>query len=166
MFSIITIASSTMKPTEIVSAISEMLSRLKPADIHDREGGEQRQRHRHARDHGRPNRAQEQEDDEITRVIVSSIVNCTSRTAARVTSERSSIRSTWTDGGIDCSSFGISALIVSTSAIVLAPGAFWIAMPSAALVVEPGADTRVLHRIDGVADVLDADRRAVADRRR
>ena len=28
--------------------------------------------------------------------------------------------------------FGINALIVSTSAIVLAPGAFWIAMPSAA----------------------------------
>ena len=33
MFSIITIASSTTKPVEIVSAISERLSRLKPASF-------------------------------------------------------------------------------------------------------------------------------------
>ncbi len=58
----------------------------------------------------------------ITRPIVSIIVNCTSCTAARITSERSETRSTWTDGGIDSCSCGISALTVSTTWIVLAPG--------------------------------------------
>ena len=66
-----------------------------------------------------------------TRLIVSSIVNCTSLIAARVVCERSDIRSTWTEGGSDCSSFGINALMRSTTATVLAPGSFWMAMPSA-----------------------------------
>src|ERR1700756_2123510 len=70
-----------------------------------------------------------------TSEIVSNIVSCTSRTAARVTSVRSSISSTWTEGGIDCTSFGINALIVSTNATVFAPGAFWIAIPSVALLL-------------------------------
>jgi len=45
----------------------------------------------------------------MTRPIVSIIVNCTSRTDARIVCERSDIRSTWTDGGSDSSSFGIKA---------------------------------------------------------
>ena len=38
----------------------------------------------------------------MTRLIVSIIVNCTSRTDARVVCERSDIRSTRTAGGSDC----------------------------------------------------------------
>ncbi len=97
----------------------------------------------------------------MTRPIVSSIVNCTSRTAARVVCERSDIRSTWIDGGSDCSRCGITALTRSTTAIVLAPGDFWIAIPSASLVAEPGNQPSVLHRVEDVADILDAYRRAV-----
>ena len=65
-----------------------------------------------------------------TRATVSIIVNCTSRIDARVVCERSDIRSTWTDGGNDCASLGINALIRSTTSTVLAPGVFWMAMPS------------------------------------
>ena len=67
----------------------------------------------------------------ITSAIVSSMVNCTSCTAARVTSERSETRSTCTEGGIDWRSCGISALTRSTRSNVLAPGALLMAMPSA-----------------------------------
>src|SRR6185437_2545692 len=66
----------------------------------------------------------------MTSPIVTIIVNCTSRMDARVVSERSDIRSIWTDGGSDCWSLGINALIRSTTAIVLAPGFFWMAIPS------------------------------------
>src|SRR5712691_12152323 len=119
MFSIITIASSTIKPTEMVSAISEMLSRLKPATHMTAKVA--------SNDKGtamlgitvaqivRRNRKMTM----TTRVIVSIIVNCTSWTAARVTCVRTTINSTLTEGGIDCSSFGINSLIVSTSAMVL-----------------------------------------------
>ncbi len=51
----------------------------------------------------------------MTRPIVNIIVNCTSCTAARITMERSEIRSTCTEGGIDSCSFGNSDLIVSTT---------------------------------------------------
>ena len=136
MFSIMTIASSTTNPTEIVKASSEMLSRLKPAryitaKVASSDNGTARLGITVAHS-VRRNRKMTM----TTRQIVSSIVSCTSRTAARVTCVRSSIRSTWTAGGIDCSSFGIKALIVSTNATVLAPGAFWIAIPSAGLLLK------------------------------
>ena len=57
----------------------------------------------------------------MTRLMVSIIVNCTSWTAARITSDRSEIRSTCTEGGIDSSRCGSIALMVSTTWIVLAP---------------------------------------------
>ncbi len=59
----------------------------------------------------------------ITRTIVSIMVSWTSCTAARVTAERSETRSIWTEGGIDCLSCGISAVMRSTRSSVLAPGA-------------------------------------------
>ena len=62
MFSTTTMASSTTKPTAMVSAISDRLSRLKPQQVHRRERAEQRQRHRHARNERRPEIAQEQQD--------------------------------------------------------------------------------------------------------
>ncbi len=65
-----------------------------------------------------------------TSPIVSIIVNCTSCTAARTTSERSDTISTFTEGGTASSSFGIIFLIVSTSSMMLVPACFWIASPS------------------------------------
>src|ERR1700730_18930805 len=101
MFSIMTIASSTTKPTEIDSAINEMLSRLKPANhitakVASSDRGTAKLGITVAQTVRRNTKI-----TITTRAIVSSIVNCTSRTAARVTSVRSSIRSTWTEGGID-----------------------------------------------------------------
>src|SRR6201984_1153758 len=102
MFSIMTIASSTTKPTEMVNAISEILSRLKPAtyiteNVASSDNGTARLGITVAH-----NVRRNKKMTMTTRQIVSIIVSCTSRTAARVTSVRSSIRSTWTAGGIDC----------------------------------------------------------------
>src|SRR6202040_3863394 len=101
MFSIMTIASSTTKPTEMVSAISEMLSRLKPATymtekVASSDSGTARLGITVAHIVRRKMKM-----TMTTRRMVSIIVNCTSCTAARTTSERSDTRSTLTEGGID-----------------------------------------------------------------
>ena len=57
-------ASSTTKPVEIVSAISDRLSRLKPSRYIDAERADDRGRHRDARDRRRPHAAQEREHDQ------------------------------------------------------------------------------------------------------
>ena len=62
MFSTTTIASSTTKPVEMVSAINDRLSMLKPHKIHHAEGSDQRNRNRHPGNHGGAQVAQEQED--------------------------------------------------------------------------------------------------------
>ncbi len=62
MFSSITIASSTTKPTQSVSAISERLSMRVAEQVHDGEGADDRQRHREAGDQRGGHVAQEQED--------------------------------------------------------------------------------------------------------
>ena len=64
MFSSITIASSTTKPTESVRAISDRLSRLYSEQIHHREGPNERARQRKARDDGGREIPEEQEDHE------------------------------------------------------------------------------------------------------
>src|SRR5579863_6811269 len=109
MFSIITIASSTTNPTEIVSAINEMLSMLKPPaymtpKVATSDNGTARLGMTVAHK-VRKNR----KITMTTRLIVSIIVNCTSWTEARIVSDLSDIRSTWTAGGSDCSSLGINA---------------------------------------------------------
>src|SRR5579862_5790030 len=100
MFSIMTIASSTTKPTEIVSAISEMLSSEYPTaymtpKVASSDSGiatlGMTVAHRVRR---------KMKMTSTTSAIVTIIVNCTSCTAARITSERSDIRSTDTEGGI------------------------------------------------------------------
>ena len=62
MFSIITIASSTTKPVEIVSAINDRLSRLNPSRYITANVPHQRQRHRQAGDDRGRQVAQEQKD--------------------------------------------------------------------------------------------------------
>src|SRR3974390_2633693 len=109
-----TIASSTMKPTEIVSPMSEMLSRLKSQaymtkNVASSESGTATLGITVAQIVRKKRKI-----TTTTRLIVNIIVNCTSWTAARVTSERSDTRSTWIEGGIDCRSCGISALTRST----------------------------------------------------
>ena len=97
-----------------------------------------------------------------TRPIVSIIVNCTSCTAARTTSERSETRSTWTEGGIDSCSCGISCLDRVDELDRVGAGLPLNRQALGRLVVEPGADALVLHRVDDVGDVLEPHRRAVA----
>ena len=60
-FSIITMASSTTKPTETTSAISDRLLIENPADPHQRAGAGERERHGDAGGDGRRAAAQEQE---------------------------------------------------------------------------------------------------------
>ena len=62
MFSIMTMASSTTKPTETASAISVRLLIEKPAQPHGRAGAGQRQRHRDAGGDGGRRPAQEDVD--------------------------------------------------------------------------------------------------------
>src|ERR1700693_732248 len=125
MFSIMTIASSTIKPAEIVNPISEMLSMLYPPaymtpNVATSDRGTARLGITVAHK-VRKNR----KITTTTRLIVSIIVNCTSRIDARVVCDRSDIRSTWTAGGSDCSSLGINAWTRSTTSIVLGAGGFW-----------------------------------------
>ena len=62
MFSSMTMASSTTKPTDSVSASSVMLLIEKSKRVHHGAGADQRDRHRQRRNDGRRRRAQEQED--------------------------------------------------------------------------------------------------------
>ena len=62
MFSSMTMASSTTRPTDSVSASSEMLSMREAEQIHRAERGDQRDRHRQRRDERRRQPPQEQED--------------------------------------------------------------------------------------------------------
>ena len=62
-----------------------------------------------------------------TRPIVSSSVNCTSATEARMVVVRSEITEILIVGGIDSSSCGSAALIACTVLMTLAPGSRWMA---------------------------------------
>ena len=63
MFSIITMASSTTKPVEMVSAISVRLLRRVAQQVHHAERAHDRQRHRDRGNDGGGQVAQEEEDD-------------------------------------------------------------------------------------------------------
>src|SRR4029077_16632709 len=99
MFSIITIASSTTNPVEIVSAINERLSRLNPArymmpKVPMSDSGNATLVMTVAQSfRGKRNITI------TTSAMVRSNVNCTSRTDARIVSVRSASTSTCTDGG-------------------------------------------------------------------
>src|ERR1700726_1719027 len=106
MVSIITIASSTTNPAEMVSAINERLSRLNPArymmpNVPMSDSGsailvmtvvQSFRRNRNI--------------TSTTSATVSNNVNCTSWTDARIVSVRSARTSTWTEGGIEAVSRG------------------------------------------------------------
>src|SRR6478609_4098859 len=99
MFSIITIASSTTKPVEMVSAINERLSRLNPArymmpNVPMSESGSATLVITVAQSFRRKRNI-----TITTSAMVSSNVYCTSRTDARIVWVRSARIETYTDGG-------------------------------------------------------------------
>ena len=120
MFSIMTMASSTTKPTEIASAISDRLSIEKPAthmpaqvpasasgtEIPAAMVGVRRRR--------------KTKTTTMTRTAVASSVHCMSSTLARIVPVRSTSVETSTPAGIHCFSSGISAFTRSTVSITLA----------------------------------------------
>ena len=120
MFSIMTMASSTTKPTEIASAISDRLSIEKPAShmpaqVPASASGTETPaaivgviRRRNAN------------TTTMTRKTVASSVNCMSRTLARMVPVRSTRVEISTPPGIHCFSSGISARTRSTVSMTLA----------------------------------------------
>src|ERR1700678_2089249 len=126
MFSIITIASSTTNPVEIVSAIRVRLFRLKP------------------RAYIAPNVPTSESGTAMLGMIVAANVrrktnmtattsamqrqssNSTSATEARTVVVRSVRTVMLIAGGIVALSFGSSALILSTTSMMLAPGWRWM----------------------------------------
>ena len=122
MFSIITMASSTTKPVPMVSAISDRLSRLKPAKyitpkLVISDSGSATPAMIVARSERR-NRS----TTSVTSTTLSTSVNCTSCTEARMVTVRSLTMASFTPAGIVRCSLGISARICLTTSITLAPG--------------------------------------------
>src|SRR3984893_9670697 len=114
MFSIITMASSTTNPVEIVSAIKERLFRLKPArymipKVPSRESGKATLGITVAQ-----SRRKKMKITRTTQATVKMSVNCTSRAEGRMGSVRSVRIETCTVGGIEEVNVGSSFLIRST----------------------------------------------------
>ena len=156
-----TMASSTTKPTAMLSPISDRLSMLKPAtyisaNVPTSASGtvmlgmivaERLRRNRKI--------------TVTTSAIVSMSVNCTSLTDARIVVVRSMMMSILTAGGMAACSCGRAALIRSAVSITLAPGCFMTDENDRALAVRPARELAPLRPIDRMADVADAHGRAV-----
>ncbi len=142
MFSSITMASSTTKPTAMVSAISERLSRLYPtryitATVPSRASGTVALGISVAGTLRRKMKI-----TSTTSAMVSISVISTSCTEARIVCVRSTSVLTCTVGGIAASRRGNAFLIRSTVSMTLAPGClvitrimprpFWIVLPGSA----------------------------------
>src|SRR5580704_4386236 len=126
MFSIITIASSTTKPVEIVSAINVRLLRLKSsmyitANVPTKDNG--------TATLGITVAANVRRNRKITmttNAIVSISSNSTSLTDARIVVVRLVNTITSTDAGNEARSCGNNFVTRSTTAIMLAPGWRWM----------------------------------------
>ena len=134
MFSIMTIASSTTKPVEIVSAIIDRLSSENPAryitaNVPTMDSGTEKLGMIVA---GRLRR--NTKITMTTRATASSSSNCTSATEARTVTVRSvSVLTCTPPGKVDVSE-GSNALMRSTTSITFAPGWRWMFMMIAGLV--------------------------------
>ena len=122
MFSIITIASSTTNPVEMVKAINERLSRLKPASFMTPNVPITAKGSATLGITVAHNLRRKTKITITTRPMVRSKVNCTSRTDARIVWVRSVRIDTLTEGGIEASSRGSSALTRSAVSMMFAPG--------------------------------------------
>ena len=162
MFSIMTIASSTTKPTEIVNAIKRDVVEAVAEAVHDGERRQQRQRHRQARDHRRPQRAQKHEDhqdDENDRQhhreldVVHRGADHQRAVGDQVDMHRRrhrlhQLRQCLLDRLDDLHRVG--------------PGLALDRQALGRLAGEPGAGARVLHAVDDIGDIAEAHRRAVS----
>ena len=125
-FSIMTMASSTTNPVEMVSAISDRLSRLNPskymiASVPTKDSGTDRLGMIVA---GRLRRNRKITSTTSTMARPSS--NSTSVTEARIVVVRSVSTATFTAAGMVDVSCGSSALMLSTTWMTLAPGWRWM----------------------------------------
>ena len=126
MFSIITIASSTTKPVEMVSAISERLSREYPSryitpNVPTSDSG--------TATLGMIVAARLRRNRKMTittSAMVSTSVNCTSATDARIVCVRSVRTVTFTDAGSETCSCGNTFFTRSTTSMMFAPGCLWM----------------------------------------
>src|SRR3984957_4545795 len=126
MFSIITIASSTTKPVEMVSAISVRLLRLNPSayiapKVPTSDSG--------TATLGMTVAANVRRNTKMTATtsaMHSISSNSTSETEARTVVVRSVSTDTLITGGIVARSLGSSALMLSTTLMMLAPGWRWM----------------------------------------
>src|ERR1039457_5298098 len=128
MFSIITMASSTTNPVEIVSAINERLSRLKPTtfmtpNVPMMASGSATLGMTVAQNFRRKTNM-----TMTTRNTVRIKVNCTSWTDARMVAVRSVRMETLIAGGMDALRRGNNAFTRSAVSMMLAPGWRWISM--------------------------------------
>ena len=131
MFSIITMASSTTKPVEIVSAMSDRLSRLKPSSFITPKvaisvSGRAMLGMTVAQNFRRKTKI-----TSTTSAIVSTSVNCTSVTEARMVSVRSPKMDSVTDEGSESRSLGSSAFTWSAVWMMFAPGWRWMSTSTA-----------------------------------
>ena len=126
MFSIMTMASSTTKPVEMVSAMSVRLLMLKPnmyiaAAVPTRESGTAMPAIKVACQVRRKMKM-----TAMTRQMVSPSSKKTSATEARIVSVRSVRTCTFTDEGSDWLNLGRSFLMLSTTEMMFAPGWRWM----------------------------------------
>src|SRR3972149_6527481 len=164
MFSSITMASSTTKPTESVSAISEIVSRLWPnryiaANVPMMDRGSATLGIMVA---GMLRR--KMNITMTTSASASSRVNSTSSTEARMVTERSNRTLMSMPAGTSARKVGSSFLTEFTTSMVLVPGWRWIAstMPRsplnhAVLAVERAGRQVEVGLGDGLLDFVDAD---------
>src|SRR4051812_30859177 len=151
MFSSMTMASSTTKPTASVSAISEMLSRLKPhntmpANVPTIDTGSAKVGMSVA-DARRKNR----KITSTTRKVVSPSVISTSSTDWRTEVERSARMSMLTEGGMLARNTGSNAFTLSTTCTVLAPGCRWTASTIERLPLYQEAESLLVTESTGCA---------------
>ncbi len=92
--------------------------------------------------------------------------NSTSATEARMVVVRSVRICTFTAGGTEAWSWGSRSLMRSTTAMMLAPGWRWMFRITAGVVFIQAACWTFSDAVDHRGHVREADRRAVADRRR
>ncbi len=162
MFSSMTTASSTTKPTARVRAMSERLSRLKPrscmaAKVPTTDRGRARLGITVAETLRRKRKM-----TRTTRQRVSSRVNCTSLTDAWMGSALSNRMLRLAEAGIWLLKLGSRALTALETCDGIGAGLALDGQQDAAVVVEPGGHLVVLDAVEDAAQVLQAHRRAVA----
>ena len=165
MFSIITIASSTTNPVEIVNAISDRLSRLKPISfitpkVPTTASGNatlgitvaQNFLQKHKNHHH--NQADRQEQREL---------HIANRSADRCGPIRQRIV-TFTEGGMEARSRGSKAFTRSAVWMMLAPGWRWISRMTAGFSPTQPGKPHIFDVVDHLAQIAQAHRRTVSIR--